>query len=121
MRRGGWGVEFDSAAVEKAIHEGAVEGLKECIENLKQRSQALVPYETGALHDTAAVEVDEETLSARLSYGDAEVEYALAQHEAVNIRHADGRSAKYIQRPLDEQGANYLRLIGEKIRKRFRR
>lgn len=74
-------------------------------------SQELCPVDTKRLVESGAVSdpsvQGDGSVSIRISYGgDNEVPYALIQHERLDYRHAAGKQAKFLERPLLEWTRN---------------
>lgn len=67
-------------------------------------SQKIVPYDEGDLHDSGEVDrpqVNGARVEVRLHYGDAQVDYALVQHEDLTLNHPNGGSAKFLETPFE--------------------
>lgn len=72
-------------------------------EKIYEPSQALVPVETGALRDSGrirATTAQSRGVSLKISYGGSEAPYAVIIHEDLRLKHPNGGSAKYLERPL---------------------
>jgi hypothetical protein len=101
------------AAFERAVlalPEAALDALEGPLhaelEGVFAETQALCPIEDGDL--VASGGLSDPIRAARqlyftISYGgdNGEVAYALLQHEATWFAHAEGKSAKFVERPLD--------------------
>lgn len=115
-----WGVRFDDDIIDM-VNEGAVEGLQDCIEDLREKSEKLCPKDrgyNGGLVSTAQVEVDPETLTATMRYT---ADHALYQHEGIRYRHKPGEQAKFLEQPLNENARRYLEMCATRIRRRLNR
>lgn len=118
MDIGGIRARLEAAA--KAMREGAADGLEEWAEYVLQESSQLVPIEEGTLQNSGTVEVDRETLQAAVGYGHGgAADYAIVQHERLDLRHDSGRSAKYLERPAMQSRAVGEQIIGDAIRRRL--
>lgn len=106
--------EWNGPQVSQALRAGAVRGIGVAVEHLKGESLKVVPLRDGILAASAATDVDPITLSGSVSY---DTPYAARQHEELDWRHAPGRTAKYLERPLHEQSDTMHRLIAEEIAK----
>ena len=91
------------AATERAARLGA--------EHVLTESRALVPHEEGTLERSGKVTADGTT--AAVSY---DTPYAVRQHEDLNLRHDDGRTAKYLERPLHEQADTVAAIAAQQLR-----
>jgi hypothetical protein len=58
--------------------------------------------------------VDASQLTAAVSYDGP---YAVIQHEALDFRHAPGRTAKYVEEPLLEHHDTLQEIIAAQIRR----
>lgn len=64
-------------------------------------SQKIVPVDTGVLRASGVVEGPKNG-EVLIGYGGAAKSYALVQHENLEYRHAEGKSAKYLEKPFTE-------------------
>jgi hypothetical protein len=108
-------VRWYGEKVKAAAKRGAVRGLEswsgEVLEG-SQRRVPVAPIRGGFLHDSAKAQVDEGALRAAVSYASppARVDgratgsgnLAVWVHENMRARHAAGKSAKYLEIPLNE-------------------
>ncbi len=79
-----------------------------------QKSREIVPIETGTLERSGTVTVDEQNLTATISY---DTPYAVAVHEDLAMRHDEGRTAKYLERPFNEEADTVKEIIAAQIRR----
>jgi len=83
------------AAVSKAVGEAALE--------LQAAAVPITPFKSGTLQASIHVEgpdIRGNEATARVSTGGEASDYAIIQHEDTSLNHADGRQAKFIERPL---------------------
>lgn len=85
--------------------------------NVLAESQDLVPYLTGALHDSGYVSdpfygADEVAITIGYGGENGEVPYALEQHEDLDYTHAEGKEAKYLEKPLLEWTKTGPQVVG---------
>lgn len=87
------------------------------------RSQDLVPVDTTALQQSGELhkpEINGNSVSVEISYGNSGVEYAAAVHEDLAMRHKAPTKAKYLEEPFmaaekgmgERVGARVAREIG---------
>lgn len=107
-------VKFNGPAIKRFEQSGAVKGLKRAAEHLLQRSRSVVPIEEGALERSGIASVDAVNLTAAVSY---DTPYAVDQHEDMTLRHDQGRTAKYLERPMSEERGRIAEIIAAQIRK----
>jgi hypothetical protein len=89
-------------AQEKAVTLG--------LEFIKQESIKVVPKDTGMLEKSAGVKlVNEDNKTTGYVYYDTP--YAIKQHEELGYRHAEGRIAKYLELPLQQNSKNALEIM----------
>lgn len=70
-------------------------------ETTMNASQKIVPVDTSVLKNSKFVRVRGETVE--LGYGGAASAYAWEVHENLQMRHKKGKSAKYLQKPLEQR------------------
>ncbi|QKN87539.1 hypothetical protein SEA_HFRANCETTE_12 [Streptomyces phage HFrancette] len=108
---------WHGAAVAAAARAGAVQGLRLGAEHVLQVSRARVPIEEGTLERSGTATVDEDQLTAAVAY---DTPYAVRQHEEMDYRHDNGRTAKYLERPLTEESATVARIVAAQLRRALR-
>lgn len=97
--------------------------------DLKEKSQAIVPVDTGELKASAfyRTEFDElhDGVVGAVGYGmisksggsQSPDKYALRQHEEIKWHHPNGGSAKFLETPYKENIERYLGNIGDAIKR----
>lgn len=110
-------VRWNGQAIERAARAGALRGVRLAAEHLLNESRDRVPIEEGTLERSGTVTVDEADTSAVVSY---DTPYAVRQHEDMTLRHDAGRTAKYLERPLDEESATMQAIIAAQVRRSLR-
>ncbi|QKN87597.1 hypothetical protein QEN63_gp12 [Streptomyces phage Vondra] len=108
---------WHGAAVAAAARAGAVQGLRLGAEHVLQVSRARVPIEEGTLERSGTATVDEDQLTAAVAY---DTPYAVRQHEEMDYRHDNGRTAKYLERPMNEEAAAVGRIVAAQLRRALR-
>lgn len=108
---------FDGAPAARQIREGAARGLYLAAEHVLQQSQEVVPLDESPLMQSGTASVDEASLTAAVSY---DTPYAVRQHEALDFRHAPGRTAKYLEGPLNASRAEVAAIIAAQMRRAMR-
>lgn len=104
-----WSGDVDLKAAIENMVEAARAGLKDAGDDLLQRSQALVPTDSGGLRSSGSVKASGETVSVEYS-----APYAVIVHERTDVRHDDGQ-AKFLEQPfLDTDRVGQV--LAEKIR-----
>lgn len=89
----------------------ASEGIGRALEHTLGVSQTLVPLDEGPLQRSGKVQV--EGLNGTISY---DTPYAVRQHEELTWRHAPGRSAKYLEGPMNTERSVMLDLSAVSLR-----
>lgn len=105
-------VKWNGDKLTSRVREAAFKGLVECGSDLDKKSQELCPKDKGydgGLVSTATLVVDKDDLRFTESY---DKPYARRQHYENEWKHKGLESAFYLQRPLHEWGARYVRIIG---------
>lgn len=101
-------IQWDDEKVLAVLKDATLEGLELAAEHLLQVSSALAPHEEGDLERSGEVSTDEDDLAAAVSY---DRPYAVRQHEELTYRHDEGRQAKYLEQPMNDERDTMLALI----------
>ena len=87
--------------------------LLEIAEDLKSKSIAEVPVDSGELRDNCKVDTSNiENLEVKVGY---DAPHALAQHEKIELQHLSGGKAKFLEDPFNQNKAQYKSMIAESI------
>lgn len=108
---------WNGAAALRGTRVGAVRGLLLAAEHVLAASRRRVPLNEGTLERSGAATVDEQALTAGVSY---DSKYAVRQHEELGYRHAPGRTAKYLEGPLTEEQSTVSNIIAAQVRRALR-
>ena len=82
-------------------------GLQRALEHTLGKSKAIVPLEEGTLERSGRVNMFGQ-LEGQITY---DTVYAVIQHEALDFKHLPGRSAKYLELPMNSEREVMLRLM----------
>ncbi|MFI6317280.1 hypothetical protein ACIBG8_07165 [Nonomuraea sp. NPDC050556] len=96
------------------VNRAAARGLRMGAEHVLQVSRTQVPIDEATLERSGAASVDDASLTAAVSY---ETPYALVQHEDLDLKHAPGRKAKYLEDPARDEADIVRALIAAQIRR----
>ena len=107
-------IEWHGDAIAEHLREAAARGLGLAAEHLLQVSREGVPLEEGTLERSGVASVDADELTAAVSYDTA---YAVRQHEDMTARHDQGRTAKYLEGPANEERDTMLDIIAAQVRR----
>lgn len=99
------------------LRDAQVRGLTLAAEHLLQVSRGEVPIEEGTLERSGAATVDAEARTAAVAY---DTEYATRQHEDMTLRHDEGRKAKFLEDPYNQERDTMLELIAAEARRALR-
>lgn len=110
-------LQWNGAAATELMRRAAARGLLLGAEHVLAASRQRVPINEGTLERSGAASVDEQSMSAAVSY---DTPYAVRVHEDMNARHAPGRSAKYLESVLPETAGEVQALIAAQIRRALR-
>ncbi|MEK9521457.1 hypothetical protein MIU24_18985 [Streptomyces venezuelae] len=110
-------IRWNGAAVLDAERAGALLGLRLGAEHLLGEARRVVPIEEANLERSGVASVDEASMTAGVSF---DTPYAVRQHEDMTLRHDDGRTAKYLERPLNEQAGPITEIIAAQVRRALR-
>ncbi|MFD8685371.1 hypothetical protein [Streptomyces sp. NPDC059651] len=93
----------------------ASEGLERGLEHVLTEAQRIVPLEEGTLERSGRVSVD--GLDGAISF---DTPYAVIQHEALDFRHLLGRTAKYLEIPMNRERQVVLDMMAVGLRRWLR-
>ncbi|MFD6416005.1 hypothetical protein [Streptomyces sp. NPDC060194] len=110
-------MRFNGAAAAREMRAAAARGLLLGAEHVLGESQRVVPLDEAALSRSGTASVDEGSLTASVSY---DTPYAVRQHEELTWRHAPGRTAKYLETPLNAEAQTVQDLIAAELRRALR-
>lgn len=110
-------ISANLARLADAEHEGAANGLELAVEHWLGVSRRQVPLEEGTLERSGVASVDRAALKGAVSYS---TPYAVRQHEDLNLRHDEGRKAKYVEDPMRTEAPEMAALIAAQIRRALR-
>lgn len=105
---------LDTDDVMRELARGTLEGLKLAGEHILQLSRQKVPLEEGTLERSGEVS-DDGALTVAVSY---DTPYAVRQHEDMTLRHAAGRSAKYLETAMGEGRAEAAQIVAATARRK---
>ncbi len=111
--KGGYKLEWHGEAVKATARSAALEGLKDCGYAVLADSSNLVPHDTGELEGAGDLVVNEQKLEVQIVY---DKPHAIRQHEDTTLRHPNGRSAKYVEKPLKDRGMELDQYVADKVR-----
>ncbi|MBA9003663.1 hypothetical protein [Thermomonospora cellulosilytica] len=107
-------LDWDGQRVTERTKAAAVRGLGKDAEHLLGESRQEVPIEEATLERSGVASVDEDTMSAAVSY---DTPYAVRQHEDLTYRHDPGRKAKYLEDPFNRERGTMLEILAAEIRR----
>ncbi|MGI5350211.1 hypothetical protein ACQEU8_36570 [Streptomyces sp. CA-250714] len=110
-------LRWNGDAALRGTRAGALRGLRLGAEHVLTVSRARVPIEEATLERSGVATVDEQQLTAAVSY---DTVYAVRQHEELTWRHDAGRTAKYLEGPLTEEAAAVAQIIAAQLRRSLR-
>lgn len=110
-------LRWNGAAALRGTRAGGARGLRIAAEHVLAESRKVVPIEEATLERSGVASVDEDSLTAAVSY---DTVYAVRQHEETTWRHDAGRTAKYLERPLTEEAGQVEAIIAAELRRSLR-
>ncbi|WP_406321048.1 hypothetical protein [Streptomyces sp. NBC_00519] len=111
-------LRFNGSQALAGTQAGAARGLRIAAEHVLARSRARVPIDEATLERSGVATVDEGSLTAAVSY---DTPYAVRQHEELGYRHDAGRTAKYLEGPLNEQADTVAEIVAAQVRRSLTR
>lgn len=106
--------EWNGDRIIAEMSDASMGGLLRAGEHLLQVSRTKVPHEEGDLERSGDVDSDEAAGAVSVFY---DRPYAKVQHEDMTLRHDQGRSAKYLEQPMNSERDVMLKLIAAEARK----
>lgn len=106
-------VNWNGDQVDDRAEAAAEMGLRLGAEHVLQASRAVVPLEEGTLERSGTA--TQEGLEAAVSYNAHP--YDVIQHERLDFRHANGRTAKYLEGPLNAERETVADIIAAQLRR----
>jgi hypothetical protein len=104
-------VTWHGALIKEAFTEHAEDGVDDATEMLLAAARVVVPFDEGPL--SASGKASREGLTGLVSFNKP---YAVIQHERLDFRHAPGRTAKYLENPLNALGDQMVTKIADRLR-----
>jgi hypothetical protein len=95
------------------VHSAAAKGLAAAAEHILTVANTHVPLEYGDLQGSGVTSLDEDTLTAAVSYN---TPYAARQHEETTWRHDPGRTSKWLENAVNSEADTAGRIIADTIR-----
>lgn len=86
-------VSIDPAALRK-VRDAAMSAMEDLGEHVLEESNRVVPIEEGTLQRSGNVSSDRGAGKVRIGY---DTPYAVRQHEDMDLRHDEGRQAKFLE------------------------
>jgi hypothetical protein len=93
----------------------AEEGLRKGLEHVLERARAIVPLREGPLERSGRVVQD--GLEGAVTF---DTVYARRQHEELDWKHLPGRTAKYLEKPMNSERQVVLELMAVGLRRWLR-
>lgn len=106
-------LEWHGDDVLAAIRGDTMDGLELGAEHLLQVSSGIAPHEEGDLERSGDIDTDEDDLKVSVYY---DRPYAVRQHEELTYRHDEGREAKYLEKPMNEEKETILAIVAKAAR-----
>jgi metal-sulfur cluster biosynthetic enzyme len=113
---------------ERATSAGAIDELKQAITataaTVLDESLKIVPVDLGALKGSAMVKepkVDATGIEVEITYGGPSAPYAGIVHEDMKARHKDGKTAKYLEIPVEAARPTFVRSVMARYARNLRR
>jgi hypothetical protein len=114
-----WTSTINLAGVEAAIAAAAERAVLLGGEHVLGESSKVVPIEEATLSRSgkATAETQGDVAVAAVSY---DTPYAARQHEELDYRHDEGRTAKYLETPLHAEADTVLAIAANEVKKVLR-
>ncbi len=110
MANEGFILTWEGDEVLVGLEGASMDGLKLAAEHLLQVSSQKAPHEEGWLEQSGDISIDEDAGQVSVFF---DTLYAVEQHEHMEYRHDEGRTAKYLETPMHEEKDVMLALIAK--------
>ena len=107
-------MSWDESGLDGEIAAAMDEGLFEAAEMLLGHANRLCPLDEGPLMNSGTATVENGV--GRVGYN---TPYAYRQHEDLTYTHTDGRTAKYLEKPLTALGEVFEDILGSALERRL--
>lgn len=105
-------LKWHGGLVKARERAATMRGLDKAADHLLAAALDIVPYETFDLSDTGTTSSDRSQLKAAVSF---DGEYAVWQHEDLDLQHDAGRSAKYLETPFNTERDELMRIMAAEL------
>lgn len=109
-----FGFQWKGIAADERMRRGGTRGLRLGAEHVLGVARQRVPLEEGTLERSGVASVDGKELRAAISF---DTPYAVVQHEDLELKHDEGRQAKYLESALSSDAETVQALIAAEIRR----
>ncbi|MGW4602740.1 hypothetical protein ACWENS_05620 [Streptomyces sp. NPDC004532] len=106
--------EWNGRAVLARTQRSAKSGLEKGLEHVLGIANRRVPLDEGTLERSGRVVMDTAGINGAITY---DTVYAVRQHEELTWKHLPGRTAKYLENPMNEERAAVLAIVAAEIRR----
>jgi hypothetical protein len=107
-------VMWHGGRLKRQARQAAGRGLALAAEHILTESQKIVPIEEGTLGRSGVASVDENKLRGAVSF---DTPYAVVQHEDLTLAHDAGRTAKYLERPMNAEKYTVGKIVQREVRR----
>lgn len=101
--------------ITRGARRAAEKGLEKGLEHVLGEARKIVPHQEGTLERSGRVV--QNGLNGGIVF---DTVYARRQHEELDWKHKPGRSAKYLEKPMNSERDVVLRLMGVQMRRWLR-
>lgn len=89
-------------------------GTQKGLEHVLGEAKKIVPLDEGPLERSGKVVMNEGDIGGAIIF---DTPYAVVQHENLSYRHLPGRTAKYLEGPMNREASVVLAIIAAEIRR----
>lgn len=110
-------LDWNGPFVSARAREGGIAGLRLAAEHLLEAANRTVPIEEGTLLRSGVAQVDDSDGIRPRGAVSYDTVYAVYQHERLDLRHAPGRRAKWLELAGYEEADTLNALIATQLRR----
>jgi hypothetical protein len=111
----GWELKVNKT-IAPTVRKAAARGVAIAGEHVLGEAMKLVPIEEHILEESGTVTTDPANLKAAVIF---DTPYAVPVHERMDLKHDEGRSAKYLEIPMNAEAGAVQKIIAMTIRGEF--
>lgn len=107
-------VDWNIAKLDEDVRKAAIDALLSAGEYILDESNKIAPIDEGTLIRSGNVAVDENNGTVNVYY---DTPYAIRQHESMDLKHTNGRRAKFLEIASTQNASKVSEYVADAIKK----